>query len=94
MPERVKIVCSEAEEVEIDLEIVKHSVRIMDLIEEFGTEEKIPLPGLSLPIFEKVIVFCTYLQNHAPPEIEKPLRSVDMKALVAIWYADYIDVEK
>ncbi len=51
MPEKVKIVCGEAEEVEIDFEILKHSVRIMDLIEEFGTEEQIPLPGLSLSIF-------------------------------------------
>ena len=94
MTEKVRLLCSDGEEVEIDLDIAEKSVLIKGLIDDSGTEEQIPLPNVKRPILEKVIQFCTHLKDHAPPEIEKPLKSVDMASVVDAWYADYINLEQ
>jgi len=90
----VRLLCSDGEEVEIDLDIAEKSVLIKGLIDDSGTEEQIPLPNVKRPILEKVITFCQHLKDHAPPEIEKPLKSVDMASVVDAWYADYINLEQ
>ena len=64
MTERVKLQCSEGEEVEVDVEVAEKSVLIKGLIDDSGTEEQIPLPNVKRPILEKVIQFCTYLKDH------------------------------
>ena len=94
MTDKVRLLCSDGEEVEIDLEIAEKSVLIKGLIDDSGTEEQIPLPNVKRPILEKVITFCQHLKDHAPPEIEKPLKSVDMASVVDAWYADYINLEQ
>ena len=62
------------------------------MIEESGTEEEIPLPQVKKAILEKVIVFCTRMLDHAPPEIDKPLSHSDMAQVVDQWHAEYIDI--
>ena len=94
MTDKVRLLCSDGEEVEIDLDIAEKSVLIKGLIDDSGTEEQIPLPNVKRPILEKVITFCQHLKDHAPPEIEKPLKSVDMASVVVAWYADYINLEQ
>ncbi len=94
MTDKVRLLCSDGEEVEIDLDIAEKSVLIKGLIDDSGTEEQIPLPNVKRPILEKVITFCQHLKDHAPPEIEKPLKSVDMASVVDAWYADYINLEQ
>ncbi len=64
MTEKVKLQCSDGEEVEVDVEIAEKSVLIKGLIDDSGTEEQIPLPNVKRPILEKVIVFCQHLRDH------------------------------
>ena len=94
MSDKVKLLCSDGEEVELELEIAEKSVLIKGLIDDSGLEEQIPLPNVKKPILEKVVEFCTYLKDHTAPEIEKPLKSVDMASVVDPWYANYINMEQ
>jgi S-phase kinase-associated protein 1 len=91
---KVKLVCSDGEVVEIDIDIAEKSVLIKGLIDDSGTEEQIPLPNVKRPILEKVVAFCIHLKDNASPEIEKPLKSVEMSSVVDPWYAQYIDLEQ
>ena len=94
MAEKVKLLCSEGDEVEVDREVAEKSLLIKGIIDDSGIEEQIPLPNVKRPILEKVITFCTHLKDHQPPEIEKPLRSENMASVVDVWYADYINLEQ
>lgn len=94
MSEKVKLICSDGETVEIEVDIAEKSVLIKGLIDDSGLEEQIPLPNVKRPILEKVIAFCTHLRDNSAPDIEKPLKSVDMAAVVDPWYADYINLEQ
>ena len=91
---KVKLICSDGEVVEVDQEVAERSVLVRGLIEDSGPEEEIPLPNVKKLILQKVIDFCTHLKDHNPPDIEKPLRSTDMQAVVDQWFADYINLEQ
>ena len=92
--EIVKLACSDGEVVEVDKEVAEKSVLIKGLIDDSGTEEIIPLANVKRPILEKVVVFCSHIKEHSAPEIEKPLKSVDMASVVDPWFAQYIDLEQ
>ena len=94
MTEKVKLLCQESDEVEVDREVAEKSLLIKGIIDDSGIDEQIPLPNVKRPILEKVITFCTHLKDHAAPEIEKPLRSENMASVVDVWYADYINLEQ
>jgi len=94
MTEKVKLLCSDGEVVEVEVEIAEKSVLIKGLIDDSGTDDEIPLPNVKRPILERVIVFCEHLKNNQPPEIEKPLRSTDMSVVVGAWFADYCNLEQ
>ena len=94
MTDKVKLLCSDGDEVEVDVDVAEKSVLIKGLIDDSGTDEQIPLPNVKRAILEKVITFCTHLKDHQPPEIEKPLRSTDMASVVDPWYAEYINLEQ
>ena len=78
MAEVVKLLCNDGEVVEVPVNAAEQSVLIKGLIEESGTDEEIPLPQVKKSILEKVVVFCTRMLDHQPPEIDKPLSHSDM----------------
>merc|ERR1719210_3335611 len=86
--EKVKLLCNDGDVVEVAVNAAEQSV----LIKESGTEEEIPLPQVKKAILEKVIVFCSRMLDHAPPEIDKPLSHSDMAQVVDQWHAEYIDI--
>ncbi len=92
--EKVKLLCQDGEEVQVDRDVVEKSVLIKGLIDDSGIEEQIPLPNVKRPILEKVVEFCKHIKENAVPEIEKPLRSTDMATVVDAWYANYINCEQ
>jgi len=94
MSEKVKLLCSDGEIVEVDVDVAEKSVLIKGLIDDSGTDDEIPLPNVKKPILEKVIKFCEHLKSNQPPEIEKPLRSTDMSQVVGQWHAEYINLEQ
>ena len=82
MTETVKLLCNDGEVVEVPQNVAEKSVLIKGLIEDSGNEEEIPLPQVKKAILEKIIVFCTRLLDHQPPEIDKPLFHSDMSQVV------------
>jgi len=57
-------------------------------------EQEIPLPNVKAQVLAKVIEFCAHHKEDAMNEIEKPLKSADMKEVVQKWYADFVNVEQ
>ena len=41
-----------------------------------------------------MITYCTYINEHAAPEIDKPLRSNNLSDVVNEWYADFVNLEQ
>ena len=57
---KVKLVTSEGEIVEVDVDVASKSVLIKGMIDDSGVEEEIPLPNVKRSVLEKIITFCTY----------------------------------
>ena len=58
MTSKVKLVTSEGEIVEVDVEVASKSVLIKGMIDDSGIEEEIPLPNVKKAVLEKIIQFC------------------------------------
>lgn len=71
------------------------ALTIKGMIEEGGDDsEEIPLPDITKPTLDKVIEFLKHIKAGNPvPEIEKPLRSNDLKDVTTEWYANFIDLD-
>ena len=59
---KVKLVTSEGEVVEVDVEVASKSVLIKGMIDDSGVEEEIPLPNVKKAVLEKIIQYCTYVR--------------------------------
>ena len=94
MAEMDKLATAEGEVVEVPKNIAMQSVLIRGIIEDSGIEDEIPLPQIKKPILEKIIQFCTHIEQNAPPEIDKPLRSNQLSDVVNEYYAGFVDVEQ
>jgi S-phase kinase-associated protein 1 len=94
MATMVKLISSEGSELEVDLDTAQMSVLIKSMIDDSGPEEDIPLPNVKKNILEKVIEFCQHLKDQPLQEIEKPLKTNNLRDIVAPWYADFVDVEQ
>ena len=90
----VKLVTSEGEKMEVPIDVAARSVLIKGMIDDAGVEEDIPLPNVKKNILTKVVEFCTYLNEHPPPEIEKPLRSNNLNDVTTAYYADFVNLEQ
>jgi S-phase kinase-associated protein 1 len=60
MSQKVKLVTSEGEVVEVDVDVASKSVLIKGMIDDSGIEEEIPLPNVKKAVLDKIIQFCTY----------------------------------
>jgi S-phase kinase-associated protein 1 len=60
MSQKVKLVTSEGEVVEVDVNVASKSVLIKGMIDDSGVEEEIPLPNVKKAVLEKIIQFCQY----------------------------------
>ena len=89
----VKLTTMDGETLEVEKEIACKSILIKGIIDDSGTDDEIPLPSVKKSILEKIIQYCEYIHNNAPPEIEKPLRSNDLNGVVNQWYADYVNLD-
>ena len=90
----VKLISIEGDEIEVDLETANMSVLIKSMIDDSGPDEDIPLPNVKKNILEKVIEFCQHLKENPLQEIEKPLKTANLRDIVAPWYADFIEMEQ
>ena len=71
------------------------AVTIKAMIDDsFDPEDFIPLPDITKLTFEKVLEYLKHVEEgNATPDIEKPLRSNDMKDVTTEFYANYIDLD-
>ena len=94
MSNKVKLVTSEGEVVEVDVEVASKSVLIKGMIDDSGVEEEIPLPNVKRSILNKIIEFCNHIKDNTPPEIEKPLRSNNLGDVASPWYAEFVNLDQ
>ena len=92
--EKVKLTTMDGEVVEVDREIACKSILVKGIVDDSGIEDEIPLASVKKPILDKVIEYCTYINENTPPEIEKPLRSNNLNDVVNEWYANFVDLEQ
>jgi S-phase kinase-associated protein 1 len=67
---------------------------IKTMIEYDTKEREIPLSALNDDVLEKIIVFMEYHENVKFTEVEKPIKSTNIRDLVSYWDADFINVDK
>merc|ERR1719213_871772 len=57
-------------------------------------DHEIPLPNVKTEVLAKVIEFCKHHSVEKMPDIDKPLKSSNMKDVVPAWDAAFVEVEQ
>jgi hypothetical protein len=76
-------------------DLVSRSSTIQGMIDlDPDLSDPIPLPEITKTTWERVIKYLEHIAaGNAVPEIEKPLRSNDMRDVTTDFYADYIELD-
>jgi len=90
-------VSKEGDSYQVPIDVAKMSELVKTMLDDENDEgdtQEIPLPNVKATVLAKVIEFCTHHKTEAMNEIEKPLKSSDMREVVQKWYADFVNVEQ
>lgn len=89
----IKMATSDGQVISAPKELMTRCVFIKAQIDDgIPEDEPIPLPEITAATLTMVIQFLEHLQAGNPaPEIEKPLRSNDLKDVTTEWYANFIE---
>ena len=88
---KVKLASMEGVEIEVDKDVISLSVYCKGMLDDGA--EIIPIPDTNEKMLRKIIEYLHYLKaGNASPEIEKPLRSSDLKDVTTDWYANFIEL--
>ena len=88
---KVKLVSREGVEIEVEKKVIERSVYCKGMLDDGA--DLIPVPESDEKTLKKIVEYLHHLDaGNAPPEIEKPLRSNEMKDVTTDWYADFIDL--
>ena len=87
----IKLITKEGKEIEIRKEDAELSELLKQTINDFPDEEKFPLNEVDEKTGEKIKEYLTHFNGKAPPEIEKPLISNNMKNVTDEWSANFVD---
>ena len=63
---------------EVDLDVIKKSVILRNMIEDTGNDGEIKIPNIELNILKKVLEYCEHYKDTEPKEIAKPLKSKNL----------------
>jgi S-phase kinase-associated protein 1 len=55
---------------------------------------ELPVAQAKSAVLSKVLEFCNHYVEEPMNEIEKPLRSANMREVVQDWYADFVSIEQ
>ena len=58
---------------------------VKGIVDDSGVDDEIPLPQVKKDILVKIIEYCTFINTNSPPEIEKPLISIEISNVVNPW---------
>ena len=81
----------DGEVVEVERSVAEQSTLVKGLIDDGDIEEEIPLANTKKATLDKVINFCNYIKDNAPPQIDKPLRSTELADVTTPWYTDFVN---
>ena len=90
---KVKLFPEEGEAIEVDEEIAVMSVLVKSMIDDAGADEDVPIPNVKKATLERVIEFCQHHKDEPLQEIEKPLKTNNIKDVVSTWYGEFVDVK-
>jgi S-phase kinase-associated protein 1 len=90
---KVKLIPEEGEAIEVEEDIAVMSVLVKSMIDDSGAEEDIPLPNVKKTTLDRVIEFCQHHKDEPLQEIEKPLKTNNIKDVVSTWYGEFVDVK-
>ena len=91
MEDSIKLVTKEGKEIEITKKDAELSELLKSAINDNPKEASFPLNELDEKSGEKIKEYLSHFNGAAPPEIEKPITSNEMKNLTDEWSANYID---
>ena len=91
MEDSIKLVTKEGKEIEITKKDAELSELLKSAINDNPKESSFPLNELDEKCGEKIKEYLSHFNGVAPPEIEKPITSNEMKNLTDEWSANYID---
>lgn len=90
----VVLVSSEGTELRVKRSVIAQSVLVKTMLDGECDADKIPLPNVKFDMLVKVVEFLTHTATTTLDEIEKPIKSSDMKEIVSAWQADFIDLSR
>eukprot|EP00345_Euplotes_harpa_P018104 CAMPEP_0168341356 /NCGR_PEP_ID=MMETSP0213-20121227/14633_1 /TAXON_ID=151035 /ORGANISM="Euplotes harpa, Strain FSP1.4" /LENGTH=97 /DNA_ID=CAMNT_0008347813 /DNA_START=10 /DNA_END=300 /DNA_ORIENTATION=+ len=90
---KVNLVPEEGVPIAVEKDIAMMSKLIEFKIDDLGIDRNIHLPEVKKATLEKVIEFCEHHLVEPLQEIEKPLRTNNIKDVVSKWYGDFVDVK-
>ncbi len=86
----IKIVAKNGKEIELEKKATELSELLKQTINDFPDEEKFPLNEIEEKEALKIKEYLTHFNGIAPPEIEKPLISNNLKDITDEWSADFL----
>ena len=86
----IKLITKEGKEIEILKKSAELSELLKQTITDFPDEEKFPLKEIDEKNALKIKEYLTHFNGIAPPEIEKPLTSNNLKNVTDEWSADFL----
>jgi S-phase kinase-associated protein 1 len=78
----------------VNKDVVMQSALIKTMWSGDQTETEIPLPNVRGTILKKVIKYMGYHHTNPAKEIEKPLKSANMREVVSEWDANFVEVDQ
>jgi S-phase kinase-associated protein 1 len=89
--EKVKLISKEGTEIFVEKKIIIRSVYAKGQLDDQA--EFVLCPEVKELTLNRIIKYLYHLEEgNAPPEIEKPLRSNDMKDVTTDWFANFVDL--
>ena len=88
---KIKIITKDGKEIELTKRAAELSELLKQTINDFPTEEKFPLKEIDEKNAERIREYLNHFNGKAPPEIKKPLTSINMKNITDEWSAYFVD---
>ncbi|CAH0474231.1 unnamed protein product [Peronospora belbahrii] len=95
MTSTIKLVSMDGDAFEVETKAAILSQLVQSLVEneqENDGIQVIPLPNVTTPVLAKVMEFCRHYEDSPMTEIQKPLKSNNIRDLVDGWYDKFIHV--
>jgi S-phase kinase-associated protein 1 len=89
--ETIKLRSSDEKEFTISRKAAELSVLLKSTMMDFQGDIAVPLSELNANTCELVIQYLNHYDGGNPPEIEKPLKSCEMKEVTDVWSAEFVE---